>query len=622
MNRREFLLKTSLTAAGIGISSGGCSDISTAPGRGMVAGVSCSRQPRVIQTLDGWRFQMDAFDIGEKEQWYSDGFERTDWAKVEVPKAWDCYEEALWGYEGIGWYCTTISPGLVRSGMVKRLIFWRVNYYTKAWLNGHLLGENTDGYLPFEFDVTEHLKPDVPNLLVLRVDNKPRIEWLPAASNIEWMQFGGILQPVQLISTQLLYIADLTVIATPDGDGAQLSCRIEVCNRGDQVALTDVVIEIPACGYSAREKTTCKSADVTTVELDLTMAKASAWSPDTPVLYALTASLEQDGRTVDVISERFGVRKIEVQGKRILLNGRELKIKGVNRYDFYGKFGPNPPRELVVEDLRMIKKAGVNLIRVHYPNSPELLSLFDEMGFLMMEELPLNWWGQDWWGKGAQQDAGVLKPASTALEKMIRRDKNHPSIIIWSMCNECATNNEIGISVMRELIKQTKELDKTRLVTFVASGDARPHLAFEQADIVCFNIYYGVFSGEKCPHFAQLDSLVRLPSQRHIEEQRRHFDKPIIITEFGTRGIKGICGDVHYSEDFQGRYIEKVWEAINNVPDVAGGVLWCWADYHHRRELIDYAVFGPYGVVTTDRKAKKSLESFAKIFGGSAGAAR
>jgi beta-glucuronidase len=618
MNRREFLLKTSLAAAGVGISSGGCSGISTLPGRDVVAGVSCSRHPRVVQTLGDWRFQMDVFDIGEKEMWYTDDFNRTDWAKVEVPKAWDCYEEALWGYEGVGWYCVSIAPQLVQSAMIHRLIFWRVNYCTKVWLNGRFLGENIDGYLPFEFDVTEHLKPDAPNHLVLRVDNKPRIEWLPAASNIEWMQFGGILQPVQLVGTPPLYIADLTVIATPDGDGAQLSCKIEVCNRGDQVALTDVVIEVPACGYSTRKKTTCKPADVTTVELDLTMAKASAWSPDTPVLYTLDAVLHQDGRAVDDLSQRFGVRKIEVQGKRILLNGRELKIKGVNRYDFCGKFGPNPPRELVVEDLRMIKKAGVNLIRVHYPNSPETLSLFDEMGFLMMEELPLNWWGQDWWGKGAQQDIGILAPACAALEKMIRRDKNHPSIIIWSMCNECATNNEIGITVMRELIKRTKVLDKTRPVTFVASGDARGHLAFEQADIVCFNIYYGMFTGEKCYHFAQLDSLVRAPSRRHIEQQRRHFDKPIIITEFGTRGIKGIRGDIHYSEDFQSRYIEKVWEAINNVPDVSGGVLWCWADYYHRREFIDYATFGPYGVLTVDHRPKMSLESLARIFGVSA----
>jgi beta-galactosidase/beta-glucuronidase len=618
MNRREFLLKTSLAAAGVGISSGGCGGTAVVARGNAVAGVSCSRHPRVVQTLGDWRFQMDAFDIGEKEQWYSDGFERTDWAKVEVPKAWDCYEEALWGYEGVGWYCVSIAPQLVQSAMIHRLIFWRVNYCTKVWLNGRFLGENIDGYLPFEFDITEHLKPDAPNHLVLRVDNKPRIEWLPAASNIEWMQFGGILQPVDLVVTHPTYITDIIVNAVPESGGAVVRCTVEVENHRSQPGQAELLVNIPGSPAKSASKIQCAPHSKMKVDVELTIPNARCWSPDTPVLYTLNAVLHQNGRTVDDLSQRFGVRKIEVQGKRILLNGKELKIKGVNRYDFYGKLGPNPPRTLVIEDLRMIKKTGVNLIRVHYPNSPETLSLFDEMGFLMMEELPLNWWGQDWWGKGAQQDIGILAPACAALEKMIRRDKNHPCIIIWSMCNECATNNEIGITVMRELIKQTKELDKTRLVTFVANANAREHLAFDQADIVCFNSYYGIFMGEKCHHFAQLDSLVRAPSQRDIEQQRRHFDKPIIITEFGTRGIKGVRGDIHYSEDFQSKCIEKVWEAINNVPDISGGVLWCWRDYYHRRDFIEYATFGPYGVLTVDHKPKMSLASLAQMFSDSA----
>ena len=620
MNRRKFLFKASLAAAGVSLSANGCDDPLGVPKENDVAPMSDALSKRTVHTLsDNWQFQMDVFNIGEKEQWFSDDFKRSDWTKVKVPGGWDCYETALWGYEGIGWYCTAISPELVKSGMFQRLVFWRVNYYTKVWLNGRFIGENVGGYLPFEFDVTEHLKPGIPNHLVLRVDNKPRIEWLPAASNIEWVQYGGILQPVHLVGTASVYISDLTIIAVPHNNAAQVTCKVEVTNRTADTVETVLAVEVAHVKCTAGKKVNCRPNAVTAAELDLSMPKAKLWSPDTPVLYTLTASLARDQRTIDVLSDRFGVRTIEAKGKKLFLNSRELKVKGVNRYDIYGRLGPNPPRELVTEDLRTIKKTGVNLIRGHYPNSPETLSLFDEMGFLMIEELPLNWWGQDWWGKGARQNLDILEPATTALEKMIRRDKNHPCIIIWSMANECATDNDIGITVMRRLIKKTKELDKTRPVTFVASGDARGHLAFEQADIVCFNIYYGLFTEPVAYHYSQLDSNVREPSEKHIRRQRRHFSKPIIITEFGTRGIKGIHGDVHYSEDFQARYIEKVAEAINNVPDISGGVLWCWADYYHRREFIDYAVFGPYGVVTADHKPKKSLEALARIYGGSIG---
>src|SRR5262249_33475506 len=149
------------------------------------------------------------------------------------------------------------------------------------------------------------------------------------------------------------------------------------------------------------------------------------------------------------------------------------------------------PRKLLIEDLRRMKNAGVNFVRVHYPQSPEVISLYDEMGFVMSEEVPLNWWGNNFSGKGEEvQSEEVLEQALPALEGMIQRDQNHPAVIIWSMCNESQTANEVGISVMRRLIRRAKELDQTRLVTFVISpGEVKDHKAFEDADLVATNMY-------------------------------------------------------------------------------------------------------------------------------------
>jgi len=611
MNRREFLKKASLATASLNLMNNGCQN------RLELCRPKVSHTGRTEHILNrGWRFQIDAFDIGEKEIWYADDFCRSDWAEVEVPKAWDCLNEALWGYEGIGWYCTTIEDENVIPAMIHRLVFGRVNYYSKVWLNSELVGENIGGYLPFEVDVTANLKPDTANQLVLRVDNRPRVEWLPAASNIEWVQYGGILQPVNLVATDPLYLSDLTIRALPDGDGAKVNCKVEIVNHRQDQAKVKFCVNVE--GLDATSETSIAVPPGASVlrEIEFKMPHASLWSPDSPVLYKLTASLKSEDSIIDSFTDRFGVRTIAVDGNKILLNGRELKVRGVNRYDIYGKLGPTPPRELIIEDLCKIKQAGVNLIRTHYPNSPDMLSLFDEMGFLMIEELPFNWWGQKWWSKEVTQDVAILTQARNVLRKMIRRDKNHPCIIIWSMCNECATDNEIGIEVMRELISEARELDTTRLVTFVASGETKDHRAFEQADIVCFNIYYGIFMGPVAHHPDQLDSNVRIPSQQHIMRQRRYWNKPIIISEFGTRGIKGIRGNVHYSEDFQARYIEKVWEAISSIPDVSGGALWCWADYYHRREFIDYAVFGPYGVLTVNHESKESLKALTRLYTG------
>ncbi len=573
----------------------------------------------IIQLSAGWSFQIDVSDIGEKEQWYGKDFDRSAWAKVSVPKAWDLYDEALWGYEGIGWYTIRIEGALARKDGVQRLKFGRVNYHSKVWLNGEFLGENVNGYLPFEFDVTGKLSPQTANLMVLRVDNKPRLTWLPGAKQIEWIQYGGILGSVMLESNAKVYLSDLTVQAVPEGSGASLNCSVQITSR--ETAERDAVVRVRVAGQpQAMKSVTVKvpPGGKAVENLSLSLKQAHPWSPDRPFLYSLTASVEA-GKLVDAQTSRFGIRKVEVRGREILLNGQRFRAKGVNRYDEYGKYGPNPPRELLIEDLRRMKAAGVNFVRMHYPQSPEVLSLYDEKGFVMMEEVTLNWWGNGFSGKGEEvQSEDILEQAMPALERMIQRDKNHPSVIIWSMCNESETANDVGISVMRKLIRRAKELDPSRLVTFVISPqDAKPHRAYEDADLVAVNMYHGTLRAPIANHLDQLEDLVTKPSKEYIQQQLAAFpDKPLLITEFGTRGVSGMHGDVVYTEDLQAAAIQAAWKAIQNCEEVSGGVLWCWADYYHRRTFIQYAVFGPYGVVTVDRRPKAALQALAKMYGG------
>src|SRR4051812_44470367 len=197
------------------------------------AAVNPDRAPRESRELStGWRFQIDTHDLGEKDRWFDPGHDRSAWAQVEVPRAWDTFDESLRGFEGIGWYAVTLGGSWARQGSLQRLAFGRVMYHTRVWLNGEFLGEHTDGYLPFGFDVTGKLKASA-NQLVLRVDNRPRIEWMPAGKQIEWVQYGGILQPVRLETKNKTAIADLTIRAVPQGAGASISCRFEVESHED-----------------------------------------------------------------------------------------------------------------------------------------------------------------------------------------------------------------------------------------------------------------------------------------------------------------------------------------------------------------------------------------------------
>jgi beta-glucuronidase len=537
---------------------------------------------------------------------------------VDVPRAWDTFDESLRGFEGVGWYAVALDSSWARPGKLQRLIFGRVMYHTRAWLNGEFLGEHIDGYLPFTFDVTGKLKPSN-NYLVLRVDNRPRIEWMPAAKEIEWVQYGGILQPVRLETRGEIAIANVAVRAVPQGAGASLTCTIEIEAHENS---DDVQLRLGVAGKEASTRTlsiATLTGAVARHEVSLILERADVWSPESPKLYTLVATLERNGTAIDRVSTSFGIRTIEARGRQLLLNGKLLKIRGVNRYDEYGRFGPNPPWPLVEAELRLMKRVGINLIRTHYPQTPELLSLCDQLGMLFLEELPINWWGVEWFGKeGVAQKESILDQALPMLETMIRRDRNHPCIIIWSMANESKTDSEVGIKVMRTLIQRTRNLDQSRLVTFVTDqASVKDHQALSDADLVAINIYPGSLGPPLANHLDQLDERARKPAEANIRDRLAAFpDKPMLVTEFGAMGLRTIRGDVASSEDFQAAYITKAWEAIAGNSDLSGGVLWSWADYYHRRHFQSLGAFGAFGVVTVDRQPKSALKALAKAYGG------
>ena len=574
---------------------------------------------RIIKVLsDNWKFQLDINDIGEKEQWFNQDFSK--WGNVTVPLAWNCFEDALWQYEGIGWYTTIINPDEQSANKKTEIVFGRVMYYSKVWLNGEFIGENIGGYLPFRFDVSKYLKPGQKNKLVVRVDNRPRINWLPAAEQIEWIQYGGILEPVKLVSTSRTYINDLIISTIPENKEAHINFIINIPNETNVETEMDLHAGISLdSGITGKSvKVRCKPNESTKVNIDFILEQAKLWSPETPVLYTASVSLTKNGSKIDDFNERFGIRQVSVSGTSILLNGKPIIIKGTHRYDGYDRLGPNPPEKLLREELSLMKSVGINTIRVHYPASPELLNLYDEYGFMMMEEIPLNWWGQTNWkgiipiGGKAVQSLEILDQARSTLEKMIARDKNHPCIIIWSMANECVTDNEVGITVMRDLLKLTKSLDQTRLATFVDGSEPDKHLGFDEADIVCFNKYVS------CDHISQIDSVCYQPLARDLANYRNYFgNKPIIMSEFGRQGVKNIHGDVSHSEEFQAAYIESMWKALSGNSTISGGILWTWADYIHETHFALTSPYAPYGVVTGDRKQKKSLETLARMYGGS-----
>jgi len=580
--------------------------------------------PRSSVLSDGWLFQPDPLGIGDEQRWYRPDFDRSGWRHVNVPKAWDHYDPVMDGYEGIGWYALELPVDRVAEGAWQRLWFGRANHRATVWIDGKRAGENLTGYLPFEIAASPFLKRERPAQIIVRVENGVRYDWLPGSTTVEWVQYGGLLEPVELLTTPFAYVAHVSIRAIPSGERPEAIVEIEVENASSTPFAGRIRFE--AMGRSVEADARVGPKATAEILLHLGLPGARLWSPQTPVLYDASVRLfDAGGKQIDFMADRFGVRAIEIKGRQILLNGRPLRIRGGNRYDEFGLRGPVVDEATIRADLEAVKAMGANLVRTHYPQAPAHLRIADEIGLLFMEEVPLNWWRASFRPPvpPEYQNDRIIDVAEKALEQMVRRDGNHPSLIMWSVANECHTEDELGIRAMERLLRRAKALDPTRLATYVANRSPEKNRAFALADFVAFNLYFGMWDGDVANDLAAIEDLVYAPTRQALADLARIFpDKPIVLTEFGTIGIPGTGGDVRFSEDYQAAYVSAVWRAIEAVPEVSGGIVWSWADYRHRNGFTnDFPTyFGPFGIVTLDRHPKKAHAALRALWSkGAAG---
>ena len=424
------------------------------------------------------------------------------------------------------------------------------------------------------------------------------------------------LEPVTLETSSRIYLSDLTVDASQKAPAHPSAARLSIASR--ETAGRDAMLRVSVAGKPrAMQRISLKLAPGATAvqRVSLSLPNANRWSPDHPSLYSLVATVESGG-PADRLTQRFGVRKVEARGREILLNGERFIARGVNRSTNTASTAQAAARVAAArraaheERRRELRPRPLSPI-------PDILSVYDELGIAMVEEVTLNLWGNNFSGQGEEvQSEGILNQAMPHLERMIARDKNHPYVIIWSMANESETATDVGISVMRKLLRRTKELDATRLTTFVISPqESSRHRAYEDADVVAMNVYHGS-SAARSPC---ISGSSRTSSRRHRRSVsagnwRRGRASPLLITEFGGRGVPGIHGDVPYLEDFQAALMQAAWRD----PQLRGGVrgrLVVLGRLYHRRTLSSTPVFGPYGVVNVDRRPKAGLRALTEMYG-------
>ena len=533
-----------------------------------------------------WKFIQSDIKDAEKQS-----FDDTTWRTLNIPHDWsiegefkeDAITKGPGGYlpTGVGWYRKHFSISSISKGQQFSIEFDGVYMNSDVWINGQHLGKHPYGYTSFYYDLTPFVKRGE-NIIAVRVDNSVQ-------PNSRWYSGSGIYRNVWLDIAGPVQIAQWgTYITTPVVDSSSASIKVRTSIENHQPVKINIVLRSVVKDGSGKEKgivetpVSLNPSATTDIEQTITITSPSLWSVESPTLYALHSSVIEGTKADDNFISTFGIRKIEFdKDKGFLLNGKHLKINGVCLHHDAGCLGAAVPEQAWERRLQLLKEMGCNAIRTsHNPPAPEFLDLCDKMGFLVMDEA-----FDEWVEAKSQVPYGYHKYfaecSQSDLVSMIHRDRNHPSVIIWSAGNEVPDQvTQNGSEVFRKLIETFHKEDPTRPVTQandrIAAGDGPAKLPFlELLDIVGYNYVDRWF--ERRELYYSID--------RHD-----HPDWKMIGTENvsvgGLRGQYSIGPDLSdrrpgRSRDYWLGMIEaeQLWKFTSVNDYVIGDFMWTGIDY-------------------------------------------
>ena len=399
--------------------------------------------PRSRETFDfGWRFTR-----GDPKNAHLPEFADTDWSKVDLPHDWSiegpCSQtepsSGPGGYlpTGIAWYRKRLTLPATDRGRLVTLEFDGVYENSEVWINGHSLGTRPYGFIPFTYDVTPHLRFDGDNVVAVRVDNSHQ-------TNCRWYSGSGIHRHTWLVRTHPIHIGCWgTFVSCPEVSADRARVRVETrvtngASHGAACTLATTLLDASGAAVANLEtQHTIDSGDEFLFTQELTVTSPSLWSVETPHLYTVRNVLREGDRIVDRCDTPMGIRSAVFDVNRgFLLNGEPVKIKGVCLHPEAGCVGAAVPERVWERRLEELRAMGSNAIRTsHNPFAAEFLDLCDRLGFLVMNEAFDEWRVP----KGQIQNGYHLyfdQWHERDLRNFIRRDRNHPSVVLWSAGNE------------------------------------------------------------------------------------------------------------------------------------------------------------------------------------------
>lgn len=553
-----------------------------------------SRPGKTVSFNDDWRFHLG--DIGNAQD---AGFNDSQWRQLNLPHDWSIEGEfsenapsgtgggALPG--GLGWYRKTFTIPASAKGRLIFIEFDGVYRNSEVWINGHYLGKRPYGYSTFEYELTPYLDYGAKtNVIAVKVDNSRQ-------PNSRWYSGSGIYRNVWLTTIDPVHVEHWgTYVTTPEvsEQSATISIKTKISNGSNNdtpVRLTTMLQDASGRNvvYAVENATAAKGAQAE-VSQTLKVSTPMLWSDERPYVYKIISQLDQGGRVVDRYETPLGIRtfRFDVE-KGFFLNGKPVKIRGTCNHHDLGSLGAAVNTRAIERQLEMLKAMGVNGLRTsHNPPAPELLEIADRMGFIVMDEAFDMWkiektkydYHLDWdeWHK-------------RDLEDMVLRDRNHPSVIIWSIGNEVMeqwNNNPTGGTISRELVGIVRNLDPTRPITSACNGVSRDNKVLTEGDLDLVGTNY---AHRRLPEFAKMfpgraiigtetNSSVhtrgsyRMPSDEILRWPRKDEDILKISPTYE-------CSAYDNSTANWGSAHEETWQLVKNHDFFSGMFIWTGWDY-------------------------------------------
>ena len=541
-----------------------------------------AQESKTISLNGDWSFKIDPEYQGESLGFEKQNFDASHWDKMEVPGNWNLHN--LYAeYSGDAWYTRTFKVEELQKNQLVRLVFESVFNDCKVWINGKLIGENHLGFMPFQFDISKHIHYNQENRIAVQVNNmfKKGAMW----------SWGGIRRPVSLEITAPFRLNYQHITAVPDlkNGTAEVQVKIVASNTSASDKTVSYGVYLKKNKKIVAQKMERVTIPANTVDyvsistFQLPKSKVSLWHYDFPELYESEIELIDGGKTMQTISNKFGIRKIEVAGLKILLNGQSIRTVGFNVLAEDRITGTTLPLEKIKADVDRMKSCGVVMTRLAHVTLPEAyLDYLDEKGILIFSEVGL--WGKDRW-----VDPEHPMPKEW-LQRIIQKEYNHPSIIGWSVGNEIGSvnNNPKNREYIKGAVQLAKQLDPNRLAVYASNtAQSQQDDATKFCDLALLNLYGGFSGVDKAWNFHKM---------------------PIFVSEFGQalNSDDPNLGVVN---------IKKMMDDMRNKEYVLGLSLWTLNDYRskYNAEPPTAATWTTppsqnrtWGIVTTMGKPKRS----------------